>query len=63
MCHGHTIVSRIINRFGNACLVQTPNRQFKLVRGSRADLAAAREWASFFAHHVVFSQFESGSNP
>jgi len=55
------MVSRIINRFGNARLIQTPERHFKLVGGSRDDLAAAREWSSFFAHEIVFSQFESHS--
>jgi hypothetical protein len=56
ICYGLINSSRIINRFGNAWLIQMADRQFRLVGGSPDDLAAAEEWASLFAHEIVFSQ-------
>ena len=56
ICPGLINNSRIINRFGNAWLVQIADGQYRLVGGSSDDLAAAQEWASFFAHKIVFSQ-------
>ena len=56
ICYGFINNSQTINRFGNAWLIQMADRQFRLVGGGPDDLAAAEEWASFFAHEVVFSQ-------
>jgi hypothetical protein len=54
--HGFINSSRIINRFGNAWLIQLADRKFKLVGGSDDDYTAAKEWASLFAHEIVFSR-------
>jgi hypothetical protein len=58
ICPGLINTSRIINRFGNAWLIQIADGQFRLVGGSPDDLTAAEEWASFFAHEIVFSQLQ-----
>ena len=47
---------RVIQEFGGAKLVRHPNGKHELVGGSRADLAAANEWVSLFAHEIVFSR-------
>jgi hypothetical protein len=52
---------RVIQEFGGAKLVRHPNGKHELVGGSRADLAAANEWVSLFAHEIVFSR--SGCQP
>jgi hypothetical protein len=46
---------KIINRFGNALLVQHTGRKNELVGGSDGDYTAAKEWASLFAHEIVFT--------
>ncbi|MGA2246358.1 MAG: hypothetical protein ABSH48_15280 [Verrucomicrobiota bacterium] len=56
ICYGFINGNQIINRFGNAWLIQMANRQFRLVGGSNDDLANAREWASLFGHQIVFSR-------
>ena len=47
--------SRVIQQFGSALLVQHQNGRHELVGGSFADLIAASEWVSFFAHDIVFT--------
>jgi hypothetical protein len=47
---------RVIQEFGGAKLVRHPNGKHELVGGSRADLTAANEWVSLFAHEIVFSR-------
>jgi hypothetical protein len=47
---------KIINRFGNALLVQLTNGKYELVEGSDDDYTAAKEWVSLFAHEIVFSR-------
>lgn len=45
---------RVIRRFGQAQLVRFSNGQHELIGGTAGDRAAAFEWASVFAHGVVF---------
>jgi len=59
ICYGLINNNRIINRFGNAWLIQFADGRFRLVGGNSDDLAAAQEWASFFAHEIVFSRLQS----
>jgi len=47
---------RVIQEFGGAKLVRRPNGKHELVGGSMADLMAANEWVSLFAHEIVFSR-------
>jgi hypothetical protein len=42
-------------RFGGAKLVEHRPGRYELIGGNEADQAMALEWASFFAHEVVFS--------
>ena len=47
--------ARIVNRFGNAWLIRRTNGRHELIGGTDGDFTAAKEWASLFAHDVVFS--------
>jgi hypothetical protein len=47
---------KIINRFGNALLVQRTDGKHELVGGSDNDYIAAKEWVSLFAHTIVFTR-------
>jgi len=57
----------LIRQFGQAKLVKLPNGQHELIGGSDSDRTAAFEWASLFAHEIVFTHFcreaESRSHP
>jgi hypothetical protein len=46
----------IINRFGNAWLIRGADGKNALVGGTDRDFTEAKEWASLFAHDVVFSR-------
>ncbi|TAK99319.1 MAG: hypothetical protein EPO07_10945 [Verrucomicrobia bacterium] len=46
---------KTVCRFGDAKIVRLPNGQHQLRGGSDTDKAAAREWASLFAHEIVFA--------
>lgn len=50
--------ARIIGHFGEGTLVEHANGRHELVGGRPGDLTAAQEWASLFAHELVFSQVE-----
>jgi hypothetical protein len=54
------IRSRRIRQFGHARLVRLPDGQHQLIGGSDADRAAAFEWATLFAHEIVFAHFDHG---
>jgi hypothetical protein len=47
---------KIINRFGNALLVQRTDGKHELVGGNDDDYTTAKEWVSFFAHEIVFTR-------
>ena len=49
--------TKIIQQFGQAKLVKLPNGQHELLGGTDADRTAAFEWASLFAHEIVFTHF------
>ena len=48
--------AKVINRFGNAWLIRRANGRHELIGGTTGDFTAAKEWASLFAHDVVFSR-------
>jgi hypothetical protein len=48
---------QIVRQFGGARLVKLPNGQHELLGGSDRDRTAAFEWASLFAHEIVFTHF------
>lgn len=48
---------RIVRQFGQAKLIRFARGEHELVGGSEADRAAAFEWASLFAHEIVFTHF------
>ena len=48
--------AKVINRFGNAWLIRRANGRHELIGGTDGDFTAAKEWASLFAHDVVFSR-------
>jgi len=50
--------ARIIGKFGEATLIEQANGRHELVGGRPGDLTAAQEWASLFAHELVFSQVD-----
>jgi len=57
---------QIVQQFGQAKLVQLPNGQYELIGGTAADRATVFEWASLFAHEMVFTHFQrhaAGSRP
>ena len=47
----------LIRQFGEAKLVKLPNGQHELIGGTDQDRTAAFEWASLFAHEIVFTHF------
>jgi hypothetical protein len=47
----------LIRQFGQAKLVKLPNGQHELIGGTDTDRTAAFEWASLFAHEIVFTHF------
>ena len=59
--------TKTIQQFGRAKLVKLPNGQHELIGGSDKDRTAVFEWASLFAHEIVFTYFcreaESRSRP
>ena len=48
---------QVIRQFGEAKLLKLPNGQHELIGGSDNDRTAAFEWASLFAHEIVFTHF------
>jgi hypothetical protein len=51
-----SITHQLVQQFGEAQLLRHPNGRHELVGGSIADLVAAKEWVSLFAHDIVFSR-------
>jgi hypothetical protein len=49
--------TKLIRQFGQAKLVKLPNGQHELIGGTDQDRTAAFEWASLFAHEIVFTHF------
>lgn len=49
--------SRLVRQFGGARLMKLSNGQHELIGGSNRDRSAAYEWASLFAHEIVFTHF------
>jgi hypothetical protein len=49
--------TKLIQQFGQAKLVKLPNGQHELIGGTDSDRTAAFEWASMFAHEIVFTHF------
>jgi len=47
----------LIRQFGQAKLVKLPNGQHELIGGTDQDRTAAFEWASLFAHEIVFTHY------
>jgi dissimilatory sulfite reductase (desulfoviridin) alpha/beta subunit len=48
--------AKVINRFGSAWLIRRANGRHELIGGTVGDFTAAKEWASLFAHDIVFSR-------
>ena len=48
---------QMIQQFGGAKLVKLRNGQHELIGGTDADRTDAFEWASLFAHEIVFTHF------
>jgi hypothetical protein len=48
---------QVAQQFGNAKLIRLPNGQHELIGGTAADRTNAFEWASLFAHEIVFTHF------
>jgi hypothetical protein len=48
----------LVQQFGQARLVRHRNGEHELIGGSTADRMAAFEWASLFAHEIVFTHFQ-----
>ena len=48
--------AKIICRFGSAWLIRRANGRHELIGGTDNDFTAAKEWASLFAHEIVFSR-------
>jgi hypothetical protein len=48
---------QVIRQFGQAKLVRLPNGQHELIGGTDSDRTAAFDWASLFAHEIVFTHF------
>ena len=49
--------TRLVRQFGQARLVQLSTGEHELIGGSHADRSAAFEWASLFAHEIVFTHY------
>lgn len=47
----------LVQQFGQAKLIKLANGQHELIGGSAADLADAFQWASLFAHELVFTHY------
>ena len=48
--------AKVINRFGSAWLIRRANGRHELIGGTDSDFTTAKEWASLFAHDVVFTR-------
>lgn len=48
---------RLVRRFGQAKLLKLPTGEHELIGGTDADRMAAYEWASLFAHEIVFTHY------
>ena len=48
---------QVVRQFGQARLVKLPNGRHELIGGTDQDRTAALEWASLFAHEIVFTHF------
>lgn len=48
----------VVQRFGQARLIRHRNGEHELMGGNSADRMAAFEWASLFAHEIVFTHFQ-----
>jgi hypothetical protein len=49
--------TQLVRRFGQAKLIQLASGQHELIGGSDADRADAIQWASLFAHEIVFTHY------
>jgi hypothetical protein len=49
--------SHVVRQFGDAKLIRRPNGQHELVGGTDTDRVTAFDWASLFAHEIVFTHF------
>ncbi len=49
--------TKLIRQFGQTKLVKLPNGQHELIGGTDSNRANAFEWASLFAHEIVFTHF------
>jgi len=54
--------SQVVRQFGDAKLIRRPDGQHELIGGTDADRADAHEWASLFAHEIVFTHFRREAN-
>jgi hypothetical protein len=61
ICHGLPRSPRIVRRFGLACLIRVADGRYRLEGGSEEDYTDAKEWASLFAHDIVFSPPANGA--
>jgi hypothetical protein len=59
----HCSRRQVIRRFGGAQLVRHAGGRHELIGGSDADRQTAMEWASLFAHEVVFMPRQRASVP
>ena len=48
---------KLIRQFGQPKLAKLPNGQHELIGGTDQDRTSAYEWASLFAHEIVFTHF------
>ena len=48
---------RVVRQFGAAKLMRRTDGQHELIGGTDADRHEAFEWASLFAHEIVFTHF------
>jgi len=58
--------AKFVRQFGDARLLKNSDGRHELVGGSIADRQTALEWASLFAHEIVFTHFhrrKSRGNP
>jgi len=54
---------KLVRQFGQVKLVKLRNGQHELIGGSDTDRTAAFEWASLFAHEIVFTHFHRQELP
>lgn len=54
---------QVVRQFGQARLIRLAQGEHELVGGSDADRAAAFEWASLFAHEIVFTHSRREPQP